>query len=130
MSGGPLAADLSLAVDAMELAEPGTFGDKGAYGQAYALLTSSTCAAACLGPLMAGALYDAIGFANMTSIFGLCLFLSALPIVSTTVVPLMAPFLWHTRIDPARFYLQAKMPLAALLLSQADMISRRAATKT
>lgn len=57
----PLAADLSFAVDQMELEDPGCFGEKGAYAQAYALFNCSMAAASVVGPLLVGSIQARYG---------------------------------------------------------------------
>lgn len=62
----PLAADISFAVDEMEIKDPGCFGDKGAYAQAYALFNCSMAAACVVGPLLTGALEQRYGAAGVS----------------------------------------------------------------
>lgn len=78
----PLAADLSFAVDQMEADEPGCFGEKGAYAQAYALFNCSMAAATVVGPLLSGGIQDRFGAPGVSLVMGLWCLSAALPVVS------------------------------------------------
>ncbi|KAL8811523.1 MAG: hypothetical protein Q9223_007515, partial [Gallowayella weberi] len=53
-----LAADLFATVDALASTHPETFGQTGAYAQAYALMTLALGVGTALGPILAGAMYE------------------------------------------------------------------------
>ncbi|KAM0146323.1 hypothetical protein ACHAPG_011198 [Botrytis cinerea] len=75
----PVAADLSLVVGEIEVANPGKFGPGGAYAQAYALFNCSMAAATIFGPVFAGALITQFGWKAMTLAMGIFSLTGAIP---------------------------------------------------
>ncbi|TEY82600.1 hypothetical protein BOTCAL_0028g00210 [Botryotinia calthae] len=75
----PVAADLSLVVGEIEIANPGKFGTGGAYAQAYALFNCSMAAATIFGPVFAGALITQFGWKAMTLAMGIFSLTGAIP---------------------------------------------------
>ncbi|TGO09431.1 hypothetical protein BTUL_0166g00290 [Botrytis tulipae] len=75
----PVAADLSLVVGEIEIANPGKFGPGGAYAQAYALFNCSMAAATIFGPVFAGALITQFGWKTMTLAMGIFSLTGAIP---------------------------------------------------
>ncbi|TGO87351.1 hypothetical protein BPOR_0232g00110 [Botrytis porri] len=75
----PVAADLSLVVGEIEIANPGKFGPGGAYAQAYALFNCSMAAATIFGPVFAGALITQFGWKAMTLAMGIFSLTGAIP---------------------------------------------------
>lgn len=80
----PLVADVSSAVDDMEAARPGIFGEKGAYARVYSLYTGSMCLAILIGPILGGGLYDTIGLGNMTLVLAIVIVVAVIPVVGTS----------------------------------------------
>ncbi|KAL8902071.1 MAG: hypothetical protein Q9207_004896 [Kuettlingeria erythrocarpa] len=75
----PVAADLSAVVEEKEKADPDAFGPGGAYAQAFALFNCAMAAATLFGPVFAGALIEAYGWAVMTTAMGAFAFSGAIP---------------------------------------------------
>lgn len=73
----PLAADVFATVDNLVSTYPETFGEKGAYAQAYSLMTAAFGFGAALGPTLAGAMYEKT---NWPITMGFLAILTALPI--------------------------------------------------
>ncbi|EPS43198.1 hypothetical protein H072_2814 [Dactylellina haptotyla CBS 200.50] len=69
--------EISIAVVEYEKGAPGIFGDKGAFGPAYALFNIASAVASIVGPLLGGFLNKSVGWNTVMIVFGcLCLFTS------------------------------------------------------
>ncbi|KAL8823430.1 MAG: hypothetical protein Q9191_005870 [Dirinaria sp. TL-2023a] len=77
--GSPSIVEASNVVQAYERANEGFFGAGGPYAQLYGLNSMVFSAGLTLGPLLSGALKDAIGYGNMNAVVaGLCALTAAL----------------------------------------------------
>lgn len=65
-SNTPLMAEISYAIEAEEAANPGCFGDKGAFGVGYGLFTMAFALGGVVGPLLAGYVVASAGWGTMT----------------------------------------------------------------
>jgi len=65
-SNTPLMAEISYAIEAEEAANPGCFGDKGAFGVGYGLFTMAFALGGVVGPLWAGYVVASAGWGTMT----------------------------------------------------------------
>ncbi|KXJ90963.1 major facilitator superfamily domain-containing protein [Microdochium bolleyi] len=70
-SNTPLMAEISYAIDALEAADPGCFGEKGAFGVGYGLFTMAFALGGVIGPLWAGYVIAAAGWGTMGWSFAL-----------------------------------------------------------
>jgi len=69
--------EISASVVEFEKKDPGIFGDKGAFAQAYALFNIAWSVGSVVGPLLGGFLHNAVGWNNLVLILGiLCLLAS------------------------------------------------------
>jgi MFS family permease len=75
-----LLAEVSRIVNTKEHDDANFIGRKCVYGQAYGLFVSFQGLGCLIGPLMAGALKDAYGWAFMSLVFGVISGLSAIPV--------------------------------------------------
>lgn len=75
----PLMAEITYVVDAKEKKNPGTFGKKGAYAQAYGLFVMSYAAGTLAGPLWGGLVNSTAGWGTMTWTLGLLSASGAVP---------------------------------------------------
>ena len=73
----PLQVELLAAVESVEKATPGIFGNKGAHGQAFGLLNATFASGAMLGPLVTGSVRVAFGLQGTTLVMAIlaCLIL-------------------------------------------------------
>ncbi|KAF2100970.1 MFS transporter-like protein [Rhizodiscina lignyota] len=76
---GPLMAEISLAVEDKELRNPGMFGEKGAYAQAYGLFNAAFAAGCLVGPIWGGMIKEHAGWGTMTWTLGLLSGVTAVP---------------------------------------------------
>lgn len=76
----PMMAEIAYAVDAKEQRHaPGFFGKNGAYAQAYSLFNIAWAAGFMIGPLLAGLVNQANGWATATLILGCVSLFTAIP---------------------------------------------------
>lgn len=75
----PLMAEITYVVEAKEKKNPGIFGKKGAYAQAYGLFIMAFAAGCLVGPLWAGYVRDAAGWKTMSLTLGLFSIMGAVP---------------------------------------------------
>lgn len=81
----PILAEMTYAVDEKEKrSPPGVFGKHGAYAQAYSLLNMAWAAGCFCGPLLAGLVNEAHGWATANLILGCVSLFAALPTVIFT----------------------------------------------
>lgn len=80
----PIMAEITYVVEAKERKNPGVFGDKGAYAQAYALFITAFAAGTLIGPIWAGYIKAAAGWDTMTWTLALLSASGALPAVIWT----------------------------------------------
>jgi MFS family permease len=80
----PLMAEVTLIVSDREREEPGIFGDKSAFAQAYALFNMAYAAGTCLGPLWAGFVAQTAGWGTMAWTLGLLSAVTAVPMAVWT----------------------------------------------
>jgi MFS family permease len=79
MISAPSIVEASFVVEQYYRANPEVFGDEGPYAQLYAINSMVFSAGLTLGPLVSGALRDAIGFGNMNAVVaGMCAVVSVL----------------------------------------------------
>lgn len=64
-SNTPLMAEISYAIEAEEAANPGCFGEKGAFGVGYGLFTMAFALGGVVGPLWAGYVVASAGWGTM-----------------------------------------------------------------
>ena len=67
----PVFSEAMYTVDEKEAAQPGIFGPKGAYAQAFAQMNIAYGAGSLLGPLLGGLLVERIGWNNVTLLTGI-----------------------------------------------------------
>lgn len=77
----PLAADMSVVVDALDREQSGIFGDAGAYAQAYGLFDGALAAGTVFGPAFAGLMYHKIGWAAAAGALAVVCVTGTLPVV-------------------------------------------------
>ncbi|KAL8859107.1 MAG: hypothetical protein Q9178_004370 [Gyalolechia marmorata] len=75
----PLLAEITYIVDAKEKHQPGLFGQKGAYAQAYGLFNCAFAGGMLVGPLWAGAVVNRHGWGTMCLTLGILAVVSAIP---------------------------------------------------
>ena len=75
----PLMAEITYVVAAKEKRNPGLYGEKGAYAQAYGLFNTAFAAGTLIGPIWGGFVSQRAGWATMTWTLGLLSIASALP---------------------------------------------------
>ncbi|MCJ1362369.1 hypothetical protein MMC16_001472 [Acarospora aff. strigata] len=80
----PLMAEITYVVEAKEKKNPGLFGKKGAYAQAYGLFNCAFAAGTLIGPIWAGFVEQRAGWGTMAWSLGLLSALSAVPTVVWT----------------------------------------------
>ena len=78
----PLLAEITYVVAAREKMQPGVFGAKGAYAQAFGLFNSAFAAGTLVGPIWAGFVSEKAGWVTMGWSLGLLSAVSAVPVVS------------------------------------------------
>jgi MFS family permease len=78
----PVMSEITYLVEAEERRQPGIFGSKGAYAQAYALFSFTTAAGLLVGPCWGGFMANATGWATMTLTLGLFCAITAIPMFS------------------------------------------------
>ncbi len=71
-------------VDDWEAKEPGVFGPRGAYAQAFALMTIAYATGSLVGPFVGGLLAEGIGWERLTLVGGVACGLCALPCLYAT----------------------------------------------
>ncbi|KAI2603131.1 MFS general substrate transporter [Hypoxylon fragiforme] len=76
--GSPSVVESSDVVRKFEKANPGFFGTNGPYAQLYGFNSLFFCAGLTVGPLVAGALRDGIGYGNMNLVFGIVAAITAI----------------------------------------------------
>ncbi|KAI1088008.1 MFS transporter-like protein [Rostrohypoxylon terebratum] len=69
--GSPGVVEASFVVQEYDRANPGLFGANGPYAQLYGFNSLFFCAGLTVGPLVAGALRDGVGYGNMNLVFGI-----------------------------------------------------------
>ncbi|KAI2627756.1 MFS transporter-like protein [Hypoxylon sp. NC1633] len=67
--GAPSVVETSEVVRKFDKANPGLFGSNGPYAQLYGFNSLFFCAGLTVGPLVAGALRDGVGYGNMNLVF-------------------------------------------------------------
>ena len=77
----PVLAELTVAVDEREKAQPGIFGPRGAYGRAYSLMNMTWSAGAIVGPVIAGSIVNNVGWATLAWVLGLLNGVTAVPML-------------------------------------------------
>ncbi|KAL8725510.1 MAG: hypothetical protein Q9181_006394 [Wetmoreana brouardii] len=75
----PLLAEITYILDAKEKHQPGLFGEKGAYAQAYGLFNCAFAGGMLVGPLWAGSVVDGAGWGTMCLSLGILSAVSAVP---------------------------------------------------
>lgn len=80
----PAFTEAMYVVDDWEEAEPGVFGGKGAYAQAFSLMTIAYAAGSLVGPFVGGLLAERIGWSSLTLCSGLLCGVCALPCLYAT----------------------------------------------
>jgi MFS family permease len=75
----PLMAEITYVVEAKEKESPGRFGTTGAYAQAYGLFVTAFAAGTLIGPVWAGYVRTAAGWATMSWSLGLFSVAAAVP---------------------------------------------------
>ena len=84
MLATPAFAEAIYVVDEREAAEVGVFGPKGAYAQAFALMTVAYATGSLVGPFVGGLLAEWIGWDDLTLASGVLCGLCALPCLYAT----------------------------------------------
>ncbi|KAH9904487.1 MFS general substrate transporter [Xylariomycetidae sp. FL2044] len=69
--GSPSVVEASAVVQKYDKANPGFFGENGPYAQLYGFNSLFFCAGLTIGPLVAGALRDSIGYGDMNLVFAM-----------------------------------------------------------
>ena len=67
----PVFSEVTYAIEALEAKDPGLFGKKGAYAQAFGLMNVSYAAGSLVGPLVGGLLVGKVGWNGLTLAMGL-----------------------------------------------------------
>ena len=75
----PLMAEITYVVEAKEKHNPGLYGEKGAYAQAYGLFNSAFAAGTLIGPIWGGFVLQKAGWATMVWTLGLLSIVCAVP---------------------------------------------------
>ncbi|KAI0530015.1 major facilitator superfamily domain-containing protein [Xylaria digitata] len=75
--GSPSVVEASDVVQKYDKANPGFFGENGPYAQLYGFNSLFFCAGLTIGPVVAGALKNSIGYGNMNLVFALLSALTA-----------------------------------------------------
>ena len=75
----PLMAEITYVVAAKEKRNPGLYGEKGAYAQAYGLFNTAFAAGTLIGPIWGGFVLQKAGWGTMAWTLGLLSLVSALP---------------------------------------------------
>ena len=76
----PLAADMFAEVENLSQANPMVFGEKGAYAQAYSLFDAAFGISTAIGPIWAGAFYEATNWQIMAVSLAILSALGGLPV--------------------------------------------------
>lgn len=76
-----LCADLSAAIDEIEDAAPGNFGDHGAYGCGTGFIVACYATAALVAPEISGPIKAAVGFGNMALVLAVWCLSVAFPVL-------------------------------------------------
>ena len=76
----PILAEVAYVIEAKEKKEPGVYGEKGAYAQAYGLFNMAFAAGTLVGPIWAGFVLQKAGWGTMTWTLGLLSAVSAVPV--------------------------------------------------
>ncbi|KAI0886587.1 MFS transporter-like protein [Annulohypoxylon maeteangense] len=76
--GSPSVVETSYVVQEYDRANPGLFGANGPYAQLYGFNSLFFCAGLTVGPVVAGALRDGIGYGNMNLVFAIVSGLTAI----------------------------------------------------
>ena len=79
MLATPAFTETMYVVDDAEAARPGVFGLKGAYAQAFALMTIAYAAGSLAGPFVGGLMAERVGWNNLTLASGVLCGLCSLP---------------------------------------------------
>lgn len=77
----PLMAEITYVVEAKEKSNPGVYGEKGAYAQAYGLFNTAFASGTLIGPIWGGFVAARAGWDTMAWTLGLLSALSAIPTV-------------------------------------------------
>ena len=80
----PAFTEATYTVDDREAAEPGVFGPRGAYAQAFALMTIAYATGSLIGPFVGGFLAEWIGWNSLTLASGITCGLCSLPCLYAT----------------------------------------------
>lgn len=80
----PAFTEAMYVVDDKEVARPGVFGRKGAYAQAFALMTIAYAAGSLVGPFVGGLMAERIGWNGLTLASGVLCGLCSLPCLYAT----------------------------------------------
>jgi MFS family permease len=84
LSTPPLLVEITYVVEQKERDNPGLFGRKGAYAQAYGLFNVAWAGGCLVGPIWAGLVREHAGWGTMTWTFALLSFLTAVPVAVWT----------------------------------------------
>ena len=84
MLGTPAYTETTYVVDDAEERDPGVWGPKGAYAQAFSLMTVAYATGSLVGPFVAGLAAERLGWNGLTLSFGICSGLCALPCLYAT----------------------------------------------
>ena len=76
----PILAEIAYVIEAKEKKEPGIYGEKGAYAQAYGLFNTAFAAGTLIGPIWAGFVLQKAGWGTMSWTLGLLSGISAVPV--------------------------------------------------
>jgi MFS family permease len=77
--GPPLMAEITYILEAKEKRQPGLYGEKGAFAQAYGLFVMSFAAGCLVGPIWAGFVEEQAGWATMAWSLGILSLGGAVP---------------------------------------------------
>ena len=84
MISTPALTEAVYVVDDTELADPGVFGPRGAYAQAFALMTVVYAAGSLVGPFVGGLRAEMVGWKDLTLASGVLCGLCTLPCLYAT----------------------------------------------
>ncbi|KAI1103704.1 MFS transporter-like protein [Jackrogersella minutella] len=76
--GSPSIVETSYVVRRFDRANPGLFGANGPYAQLYGFNSLFFCAGLTVGPIVAGALRDGVGYGNMSLVFAIVVGVTAI----------------------------------------------------
>lgn len=84
MLATPAFTEAMYVVDDRQAAEPGVFGPKGAYAQAFALMSIAYATGSLVGPFVGGLMAEWIGWSDLTLVSGILCGLCSLPCLYAT----------------------------------------------